>query len=69
MCLQEIKIMAETDDKSSDNIVNIPKKTRTSERALKELFNKPLLLVHKILIATIGVLVFQQINGSEVIMV
>jgi len=63
--LQEIKKAAGIDEKSTQDIVEVPRKSRSGAGALKELFWKPSPSVRRILIAAIGVHVFQQICGVE----
>ncbi|CAJ1930049.1 unnamed protein product [Sphenostylis stenocarpa] len=67
--LKEIKVAAGIDEKCTQDIVEVPKKTRSGAGALKELFWKPSPPVRRILIAAIGVHVFQQICGIEGILV
>ncbi|KAK7367429.1 hypothetical protein VNO80_09441 [Phaseolus coccineus] len=63
--LKEIKKAAGIDEKCTQDIVEVPKKTCSGAGALKELFWKPSPPVRRILIAAIGVHVFQQICGVE----
>ncbi|KAK7406662.1 hypothetical protein VNO78_08291 [Psophocarpus tetragonolobus] len=63
--LKEIKLAAGIDEKSIQDTVEVPKKTRSGAGALKELFYKPSPPVRRILIAAIGVHVFQQVCGIE----
>ncbi|BAU00107.1 hypothetical protein VIGAN_10167400 [Vigna angularis var. angularis] len=63
--LKEIKKAAGMDEKCTQDIVEVPKKSRSGAGALKELFWKPSAAVRRILTAAIGVHVFQQICGVE----
>lgn len=63
--LKEIKVAVGIDEKCDQNIVHVPQKTRSGGGALQEMFCKPSKPVKKILIAAIGVHVFQQICGIE----
>ncbi|RDX67230.1 putative polyol transporter 6, partial [Mucuna pruriens] len=63
--LKEIKVAAGIDENSTQDIVEVPKKTSSGAGALKELFCKPSAHVRRILIAAIGVNVFQQVCGIE----
>ncbi|XP_061342312.1 probable polyol transporter 6 [Gastrolobium bilobum] len=63
--LKEIKAAAGIDENCTQDIVHVSKKTSSGGGALKELFCKPTPPVRRILIAAIGVHVFQQICGIE----
>ncbi|XP_057443704.1 probable polyol transporter 6 [Lotus japonicus] len=63
--LKEIKSAVGIDESCTKDIVHVPEKTRNGEGALRELFVKPSPPVRRILIAAIGVHVFQQICGIE----
>ncbi|CAK8539858.1 unnamed protein product [Lathyrus sativus] len=63
--LKEIKVAVGIDENCTQSIVHVPQKTRNGGGALKEMFHKPSPHVYKILVAAIGVHVFQQICGIE----
>ncbi|XP_027362676.1 probable polyol transporter 3 [Abrus precatorius] len=63
--LKEIKVAAGIDENCTQDIVHVPKKSRSGAGAIKELFCKPSPPVRRILIAAIGVHVFQQVCGVE----
>ncbi|XP_019447167.1 PREDICTED: probable polyol transporter 6 [Lupinus angustifolius] len=67
--LQEIKVAAGIDEKCTQDIVHVVKNAQGGEGAIKELFYKPSPPVRRILIAAIGVHVFQQITGIEAVMI
>ncbi|KAL5168553.1 putative polyol transporter 6 [Glycine soja] len=66
--LKEIKGAAGIDEKCTEDIVHVPKQIRSGAGALKELLCKPSLPVRNILVAAIGVHVFQQVCGIESIL-
>ncbi|KAJ1415297.1 Sugar/inositol transporter [Sesbania bispinosa] len=66
--LKEIKGAAGIDENSTQDLVQVPKKTRSGEGALKELFCKPPPHVRKIVIAAIGLHVFMQLSGLGAIL-
>ncbi|KAK7367428.1 hypothetical protein VNO80_09440 [Phaseolus coccineus] len=66
--LKEIKGAVGIDENCSLDIVEVPKKTRSGARALKELFCKSSPPLRRILIAAIGVHAFLQIGGIGAIL-
>ncbi|KAL9327750.1 hypothetical protein ACSQ67_002753 [Phaseolus vulgaris] len=66
--LKEIKGAVGIDENCSLDIAEVPKKTRSGARVLKELFCKPSAPVRRILIAAIGVHAFLQIGGIGAIL-
>ncbi|XP_027915250.1 probable polyol transporter 3 [Vigna unguiculata] len=66
--LKEIKGDVGIDEKCTQDIVEVPKKTRSGAGALKELFCKPSPPVRRILIAAIGVHGFLQLGGIGAIL-
>ncbi|KAL1316394.1 hypothetical protein HN51_068589 [Arachis hypogaea] len=65
--LQEIKTAAGIDPRSTQDIVQVPKRSRSGGGALRELLCNPSPPVRRILIAATGVHLFQQIIGIEAI--
>lgn len=63
--MKEIKNAVGIDENCTQNIVHVSKKTRSGGGALKEMFYKPSPHVYRILIAAIGVHIFQNICGVE----
>ncbi|KAK7406664.1 hypothetical protein VNO78_08293 [Psophocarpus tetragonolobus] len=66
--LNEIKVVVGIDEKCVEDIVQVPKKTRSGSGALKELFCKSSPSVRRILIAAIGVHALLQIGGIGAIL-
>ncbi|KAJ1398447.1 Sugar/inositol transporter [Sesbania bispinosa] len=66
--LKEIKATVGIDENCTQDIVQVPKKTRSGGGAMKEMFCKPSPVVRRILISAIGVHVFQQISGVGAVM-
>ncbi|KAG4973330.1 Putative polyol transporter 6 [Glycine soja] len=67
--LNEIEVSVGIVENCTLDIVQVPRETRSGAGALKELFCKPSPPVRRILIAAIGVHVFQQSSGIEGILV
>nr|AFK41183.1 unknown [Lotus japonicus] len=66
--LAEIKTAVGIEPNNTQEIVQVPKKTRHGGGALKELFCKPTPLVRRIMVAAVGLHVFMHLGGIGVIL-
>ncbi|XP_057425504.1 probable polyol transporter 3 [Lotus japonicus] len=66
--LKEIKVAVGIDEKCTQDIVQVPNRTRNGGGAFREMFCKPTPPVRRILIAAVGVHAFQQLSGVGAIL-